>query len=580
MGTPQHPFGAPPSPPRTATGPSWPGLSPANERKTNRSTPASSAARISAALPSRSTAWKDRSAAPAIIRLIALAVVTTVVTPVSARRGSPGPSGRRARRRPRGPRARCRPRRPHQRPEGDAALGQPSGDPAAQLAGTADEQQRAHPVAPWRSAASSLDGRAALLDGLHVEPHPGDRAVVAEPEQDDAALVEPSRPCGWPRQSHSDQAVSPSFMLREHLGVHVGHAREQGAPVLRTWSRPPKPRLGWAGCSLRYSGANSADHGTPGRGRSWRRAGGRWCRACPASLDRTRLSQALARPSVQGRPTRRPRSGIDVLHPGDGGSPDPQSGPERPYSSPSLPPGRAVDLRGTHVPKSQRRLGAVLLVGGLLLASAGCAAKEPEANATTPTSTRPTTATTTTPTPTPEPEPIVWPLTGVESGHGRRPPGARGEDRELGRRPPADRAERRRRGLGGGRRGRHHPLRRRLPLDGAAGDRAGALGPADGPGDRRAAARPVRVLRRAAAVRRRRRRRRPPGASARTPAPPASTGTPRRARRTTSTPTRAPSSPRPTPRTWRRRREQFVYRRRRASSRPPSRPARPTAVVR
>ncbi len=37
------------------------------------------------------------------------------------------------------------------------------------------------------------------------------------------------------------------------------------------------------------------------------------------------------------------------------------------------------------MPKSQRRLGAVLLVGGLLLASAGCAAKEPEANATTPT---------------------------------------------------------------------------------------------------------------------------------------------------------------------------------------------------
>jgi hypothetical protein len=53
----------------------------------------------------------------------------------------------------------------------------------------------------------------------------------------------------------------------------------------------------------------------------------------------------------------------------------------------------------------------------LLLASAGCAAEEPEANATTRTSApASTTATTTTPTPTPspEPEPIVWPLTGVE----------------------------------------------------------------------------------------------------------------------------------------------------------------------
>jgi hypothetical protein len=64
---------------------------------------------------------------------------------------------------------------------------------------------------------------------------------------------------------------------------------------------------------------------------------------------------------------------------------------------------------------TQRRAGAVLLAGCLLLASAGCASRAEDATATTPAATPPpTTAVTTTPTPTPEPEPIVWPLTGVQ----------------------------------------------------------------------------------------------------------------------------------------------------------------------
>ena len=78
---------------------------------------------------------------------------------------------------------------------------------------------------------------------------------------------------------------------------------------------------------------------------------------------------------------------------------------------------------------------------------------------------------------------------------GARPSGAGGQDRQRPEGPPPDRPEPGRRRVRGGGGGRHHPLRRPVPLRGVEAGRAGAVGPHDRhPADQRPPPPAVRLL--------------------------------------------------------------------------------------
>ena len=96
-----------------------------------------------------------------------------------------------------------------------------------------------------------LDPCAVLLDVLHVEPRPGDQALVVQAHEDDPAGVE----------QRTVEVVPAPLPLRprcpavrggvDDLGGHVGDPANIWVQFAATCSGPLKPRFGCAGCSLR-----------------------------------------------------------------------------------------------------------------------------------------------------------------------------------------------------------------------------------------------------------------------------------------------------------------------------------------
>jgi hypothetical protein len=62
-----------------------------------------------------------------------------------------------------------------------------------------------------------------------------------------------------PVQCHSVQAVSSCSAVSSSSAWKSGIPAKSDDQFFSTWSRPPKPRSGWSGCSLRYSGVHAGE---------------------------------------------------------------------------------------------------------------------------------------------------------------------------------------------------------------------------------------------------------------------------------------------------------------------------------